>query len=488
MTAANSTPLSDGASAVLLASEEWATGARPAGPRLLRRRPDRGRRPRPQARRPADGARLRDAARCSTAPGSALRRLRLLRDPRGLRRPGALHAEGLGGPGASAGSGSGATSRSARSTATKLNVNGGSLAAGHPFAATGGRIVAGLAKQLHEDGAGRGVISICAAGGQGVVAILESAGEDATMSDRYSQLVNAPVVSTLASSSACRSRSSSSATRPGAPVDLRRRSLTGAAPGGRLGKHDRGAASTRSAPNAAGAEGPVKALVFDATGIADSTELVELQRFFYPAVGRLQRCGRVVVLGTPPGAAGSARAPRPRSGRSRASPARWQGDRRPRLDRAARPTSPPGAEERARLDPALPALAALGLRLRPGRRGSAPAVAEAPEIDWEQPLAGKVALVTGASRGIGAAIADDPRPRRRRRRRPRRARRSPPTCDAVADALGGETIDARHHRRGRAGSRSPSGVAERRRRRRPQRRRHPRPHDRQDAGGALDAS
>jgi acetyl-CoA C-acetyltransferase len=58
----------------------------------------------------------------------------------------------------------------------KLNVNGGSLAAGHPFAATGGRIVAGLAKQLHADGKGRGVISICAAGGQGVVAVLESAG------------------------------------------------------------------------------------------------------------------------------------------------------------------------------------------------------------------------------------------------------------------------------------------------------------------------
>jgi acetyl-CoA C-acetyltransferase len=58
----------------------------------------------------------------------------------------------------------------------KLNVNGGSLAAGHPFAATGGRIVASLAKQLSEDGKGQGVISICAAGGQGVVAVLESAG------------------------------------------------------------------------------------------------------------------------------------------------------------------------------------------------------------------------------------------------------------------------------------------------------------------------
>ena len=56
---------------------------------------------------------------------------------------------------------------------TRLNVNGSSLAAGHPFAATGGRIVASLAKMLAQKGSGRGLISICAAGGQGVVAILE---------------------------------------------------------------------------------------------------------------------------------------------------------------------------------------------------------------------------------------------------------------------------------------------------------------------------
>ncbi|MBB2894223.1 acetyl-CoA C-acetyltransferase [Flexivirga oryzae] len=58
---------------------------------------------------------------------------------------------------------------------TKLNVNGSSLAAGHPFAATGGRIVASTAKMLHEKGSGRALISICAAGGNGVVAILEAA-------------------------------------------------------------------------------------------------------------------------------------------------------------------------------------------------------------------------------------------------------------------------------------------------------------------------
>ena len=61
----------------------------------------------------------------------------------------------------------------------KLNVNGSSLAAGHPFAATGGRIVASLATMLHRKGTvdgrpARGLISVCAAGGQGVVAILEA--------------------------------------------------------------------------------------------------------------------------------------------------------------------------------------------------------------------------------------------------------------------------------------------------------------------------
>jgi len=55
----------------------------------------------------------------------------------------------------------------------KLNVTGSSLATGHPFAATGGRLVATLAKLLDQKGSGRGLISICAAGGQGVVAMLE---------------------------------------------------------------------------------------------------------------------------------------------------------------------------------------------------------------------------------------------------------------------------------------------------------------------------
>lgn len=57
----------------------------------------------------------------------------------------------------------------------KLNVKGGSIAIGHPFAATGARIVATMSKLLYEKGSGRGLVSICTAGGMGVTAILEAA-------------------------------------------------------------------------------------------------------------------------------------------------------------------------------------------------------------------------------------------------------------------------------------------------------------------------
>lgn len=57
----------------------------------------------------------------------------------------------------------------------KLNVKGGSIAIGHPFAATGARVIATMAKLLHENGGGRGLVSVCTAGGMGVTAILEAA-------------------------------------------------------------------------------------------------------------------------------------------------------------------------------------------------------------------------------------------------------------------------------------------------------------------------
>jgi acetyl-CoA C-acetyltransferase len=55
----------------------------------------------------------------------------------------------------------------------RLNVKGGSVAIGHPFAATGARIVATLAKLLETRGSGRGLVSVCTAGGMGVTAIME---------------------------------------------------------------------------------------------------------------------------------------------------------------------------------------------------------------------------------------------------------------------------------------------------------------------------
>jgi acetyl-CoA C-acetyltransferase len=56
---------------------------------------------------------------------------------------------------------------------SRLNIKGGSLAIGHPFAATGARIIGGLSKLINSADSGRGLISICTAGGMGVTAILE---------------------------------------------------------------------------------------------------------------------------------------------------------------------------------------------------------------------------------------------------------------------------------------------------------------------------
>jgi acetyl-CoA C-acetyltransferase len=171
MTAGNSTPLTDGASAVLLGTDEWAAehGLRPlaylthsqtaavdyvkgaegllmapayAVPRMLARA----------------GLTLQDFDYYEIHEAFAsqvLATLKAWEDPIFCKERLGLDAP-LG-----------------EIDRAKLNVNGSSLAAGHPFAATGGRIVAALAKQLDENGGGRGLISICAAGGQGVVAILE---------------------------------------------------------------------------------------------------------------------------------------------------------------------------------------------------------------------------------------------------------------------------------------------------------------------------
>jgi acetyl-CoA C-acetyltransferase len=173
MTAGNSTPLSDGASAVLLASEEWAnerglpilayfTDAQTAAVDHVHKREGLLMAPAYAMPRLLDraGAALQDFDLYEIHEAFAAQVLATLKawsDPVFCRERLGRDAP------------VGELDRS------KLNVNGGSLAAGHPFAATGGRIVAGLAKALHERGEGRGLISICAAGGQGVVATMEAA-------------------------------------------------------------------------------------------------------------------------------------------------------------------------------------------------------------------------------------------------------------------------------------------------------------------------
>ena len=174
LTAANSTTLTDGAAAVLLASEEWAAqhnlpvqaylsfsevaavdfysqGSDSEGllmapayavPRLLQRAGI--------SLQDFDFYEIHEAFAAQTlCTLKAWEDAEFCRDKLGLEQP------------------LGSIDRA------KLNVNGSSIATGHPFAATGPRILATLAKILEQKGEGRGLISICAAGGQGVTAILE---------------------------------------------------------------------------------------------------------------------------------------------------------------------------------------------------------------------------------------------------------------------------------------------------------------------------
>jgi 3-oxoacyl-[acyl-carrier protein] reductase len=221
------------------------------------------------------------------------------------------------------------------------------------------------------------------------------------VSDLYSQLVNAPVVSTIAEQLGLPRPAALERHAPGAPV-VSGPVLTGAAPGGRLGRELAGVLD-RVGAERAGAEGKVKALVFDATGIADSTELVELQRFFYPAVPRLRNCGRVVVLGTPPAAAGSARAQTAQRAlegfvRSLGKEIGGRGSTAQLVHVAAGGEGQLDSTLRFLLSPKSAYVSGQVVRVGPG-------VTATPEVDWERPLDGRTALVTGASRGIGAAIA-----------------------------------------------------------------------------------
>ena len=171
LTAGNSTPMTDGASAVLLASEQWArernlpvlaylTYGKVAAVDYVTKKEGLLMAPAFAVPRMLKDAQLSladfDFYEIHEAfAGQVLCTLKAWNDPGFCR-------EKLGLPGVL-----GTIDRA------KLNVKGGSLALGHPFAATGTRIVATLAKILDENKAKRGLISVCTAGGMGVTAILE---------------------------------------------------------------------------------------------------------------------------------------------------------------------------------------------------------------------------------------------------------------------------------------------------------------------------
>ncbi|HYP55645.1 MAG TPA: 3-oxoacyl-ACP reductase [Solirubrobacterales bacterium] len=218
--------------------------------------------------------------------------------------------------------------------------------------------------------------------------------------DLYSQVVNSPPGRLIAPRLGLPQPPKLERHEPGAPV-VSGAVLSGAAPGGRLGKQIEKLVGEIGAETADG-DGKAKALVFDATGIKDSTDLVELQRFFHPNVRRVERSGRVVVLGTPPAglSAREATAQRALEGFTRSLAKEIGRGVAVQLVYVAK-----GAEKevdstlRFLLSPKSAYVSGQVVRVDK-------AVAKAGKVDWERPLAGRKALVTGASRGIGRSIAE----------------------------------------------------------------------------------
>ena len=223
------------------------------------------------------------------------------------------------------------------------------------------------------------------------------------MTDRYQQFAKSGVGRQIISRLGLPNPAPLRRFQPGEPP-LAGPVLLGAASGGRLSD------AIGTAPKSAGIDvltEPIDkhaALVFDATGITEPARLRELYTFFQPVLRSLDACGRVVVFGTPPelvAATGEAIAQRAIEGFTRSV-----GKELTRGSTVQLVYVVPGAEGAAEstlrflLSGKSAYVSAQVIRI--GTYGTE--VTE-PE-DWDTPLAGKVALVTGASRGIGAAIAD----------------------------------------------------------------------------------
>jgi len=246
------------------------------------------------------------------------------------------------------------------------------------------------------------------------------------MSDRYQQLVNTPIGKIVSKQIGLPNPVTLERYERGQPV-IDGPVLLGAAPGGRLAGSaanvlasieaevhtpmlqdvrtaaaDAGLDAKVFNPDAAPEDQTFKALVFDASGIADSTQLHELWAFFGPTVRRVGRSGRVIVLGTPPADCKTPRqatAQRALEGfvRSVGKEVR-KGATAQLIYVGNKAENQIESTLRFYLSPKSAYVSGQVVRI------GATAL-DADGIDWELPLSGRFAMVTGASRGIGRAIA-----------------------------------------------------------------------------------
>jgi 3-oxoacyl-[acyl-carrier protein] reductase len=222
------------------------------------------------------------------------------------------------------------------------------------------------------------------------------------MADRYANFANSGLGRTMVKRLGLPDPPRLRRHRPGDPL-TEGPVLLGAAPGGRLAEPVRKLLETSGTEVTDQATEGVRmgALVFDATGIVDSGGLRALYDFFHPYARSLRPSGRVIVLGSPPEATGSPReatAQRSLEGLTRSIGKEFGRGVTAQLVHVA-----PGGE--AAVESTLRFLLSGRSAYVSGQVIEIGAGAPAAPADWERPLDGKLALVTGAARGIGAAIA-----------------------------------------------------------------------------------